>query len=270
MAATRTRPATAAVHGLVIAAGPPGIGRHAAQQLARRELSKSIYQPSVWQRVLDWLERHLDRLFAAINSSLPGGWWALVSLLVLAVLVVSVVLVQVRPRALRRSARRQPLAGRSMSASDYRARADSYAAAGDYSAAIVERVRAIAEELQQRGVLPVRPGRTADEFAAEASLPLPALAAKLADAARLFDDVRYGGRTGADAGYHGVRELDDAIRTARVPIAVTVAMPAGSLAAGAIGAGPRAGRAESANAGATSTATTTNGASSDKSEGAPS
>ncbi len=203
----------------MIAARLPGIGRQAAQELARRELSRSIYQPSVSQRILNWLGKHFDRLFAAINSNLPGGWWALVSLLIVAVVVVSVVLIQVRPGSPRRRAQGQLLSGRDMSARDHRELAESHADAGDFSAAIIERVRAVAEELQERGVLPARPGRTADEFAAEAGLPLPALAVQLADAARLFDDIRYGGRTGANAGYQRVRELDEAVRAARLAVA---------------------------------------------------
>jgi hypothetical protein len=218
---------------LVIAAGLPGIGRRAAQELARRELSKSIYQPSVSQRVLEWIARQLDRLFSVINTNVPGGWWALVSLVILAALIVSVVLVQVRPGAPRRAGRGQPLAGQAMSASDHCKLADSHAGAGDYSAAIIERVRAVAAELQERSVLPARPGRTADEFAAEASLSMPALAGQLTDAARLFDDVRYGGRTGTSAGYERVRDLDNAVRSARL----AVAAGAGSTGAGSTGAG---------------------------------
>ena len=202
------------------AAGLPGIGRRAAQELARRELSKSIYQPSVTERILNWLNTHLDRLFNAINLSLPGGWWALTSLLVVAAVIVSVVLLQVRPRLPRRSGRGQSLSEHEMSAGEHRKLADGYAGAGDYSAAIIERVRAAAEELQERGVLPPRPGRTADEFAAEASLPLPELAGQLVAAARMFDDIRYGGRTGASAGYEHVRDLDNAIRAARLAVAV--------------------------------------------------
>lgn len=222
----------------MIAAGLPGIGRQAAQELARRELSKSIYQPSVSQRILEWIARQFDRLFSVINSNVPGGWWALVSLLILAAIIVSVVLFQVRPGAPRRAARGQPLGGQAMSASDHRKLAESHADAGDYSAAVIERVRAVAEELQERSVLPVRPGRTADEFAAEASLMMPALAGQLTDAARLFDDVRYGGRAGTSAGYERVRDLDNATRSARLSsIAGAGSTSAGSTSAGSTGAG---------------------------------
>jgi hypothetical protein len=89
------------------------------------------------------------------------------------------------------------------------------AAAGHLSAAIVERVRAIAVELEQRGVLTPRPGRTAAELAAEASRPLAAHASELAAVMRLFDDVRYGGRDGTLAGYQRARDLDTRLQVAR-------------------------------------------------------
>ena len=101
------------------------------------------------------------------------------------------------------------------------------AAAGDHAAAIIESVRAIAVELEERGVLPPRVGRTANEFAAEAAQPLPGHAAGLREAARLFDDVRYGERAGTAAGYQQVRELDVAIRAAK-PLVSAVPTPAAS------------------------------------------
>jgi hypothetical protein len=57
-------------------------------------------------------------------------------------------------------------------------------------------------------VLDPRPGRTADEAAAEAGRLLPAHAAPLRDAARTFDDVTYGGRTATQQSYAALRNLD--------------------------------------------------------------
>ena len=56
-----------------------------------------------------------------------------------------------------------------------------------------------------------RPGRTADEAAAEAGRALPDRDAELRAAARLFDDVWYGGRaaTAMDA---QLRAVDEAVR----------------------------------------------------------
>ena len=189
----------------------PGIGRHAAQQLARRELSKAIYQPSLTQRFVNWL----GRLGGNVNVSVPGGWWALIALIVAVVLLAATVIFRIRPARSHRSGGGALLAGRPLSARDHRQRSERSAAAGDFSAAIIECVRAIAVELEQRGVLAPRPGRTADELAAEASRPLPALASDLTAAMRLFDDVMYGGRDGTQDGYQRVRDLDARLAAAR-------------------------------------------------------
>jgi hypothetical protein len=216
----------AGIYHLAGAAAPagsgPGIGRRAAQQLARRELSKAIYQPSLLQRFLSWL----GRLGSNVNVSVPGGWWALIALIVAVVLAAATVIFRIRPARSHRGGDGALLAGQPLSARDHRQRSERSATAGDFSAAIIERVRAIAVELEQRGVLAPRPGRTAAELAAEASRPLPAQAGELTAAMRLFDDVMYGGRDGTQAGYQRVRDLDARLATAR-PASSADLVPAG-------------------------------------------
>jgi hypothetical protein len=192
-------------------AGGPAIGRRAAQQLAHRELSRSIYQPGIWQRILGWL----SRLLAGAGGAIPGGWFGLVVLAVLAVLVISGLVLWVRPARWRRTAGHGALPDKVLSAQGHRANAERLAAANDYSGAIIERVRAIAAELEERGVVPARPGRTADELAAEAGHELPAQSRGLRQAMRLFDDVRYGDRVGTETGYQQVSQVDDDLRSAR-------------------------------------------------------
>ncbi len=191
--------------------GGPLIGRRAAQQLARRELARSIYQPSIWQRIVNWLQRLLN----GAGGAIPGGWFGLIALAVLAVLIISAVIFWVRPARGQRATRSAVLPTNALSAKDHRARAEQFAADGDYSGAIVERVRAIAAELEERGIVPARPGRTADELAAEAGRELPAQASGLSLAMHLFDDVRYGDRAGTEAGYLQVSLADGELRSAR-------------------------------------------------------
>jgi hypothetical protein len=207
---------------LTLASGGPGIGRYAAQRLARAELSKAMYQPSLIQRLLHWLNRVLD----AVNVNVPGGWWALIVLIVAAVLVIAVVIFRIRPA---RSGRGRPgvlLHGTQLSAQDHRQQSEHHAATGDFSAAIIERMRAIAVGLQERDVLPSRPGRTADELAADAGRALPSHARALTGAAQLFDDIMYGGRDGTEPRYQRVRELDVSLQAARPASTVTL-LPAG-------------------------------------------
>ena len=69
------------------------------------------------------------------------------------------------------------------------------------------------------------PGRTAGELAAEAGRALPALAAELTAAARVFDDVTYGEVPGTAEAYGILRDrLDDRLRP-RPAAAGTKAVP---------------------------------------------
>ncbi len=148
--------------------GVPGIGRQAAQRLARDELSKAMYHPH--QSFLRWplsqAERLLDRLPGG-GAGLPGGWSALVALAALVVLVVAVVPRRIGPVARSRRGRTGLLAADpQLTARGHRDQAERYAAAGDYAAAILEYLRAIAAGLEERAVLVPDPGRTAGELAA--------------------------------------------------------------------------------------------------------
>jgi hypothetical protein len=200
---------------MVTSAGP--IARDPAQRLAQRELSRAMYhQTSVTQQILHAIMSFLNRLFSGASQASPGGWWTLIALAALVVLVVAAILVRTGPLA--RSARRSvPLrepGTRPLTARQYRAAAERAAAEGDYSAAILQRLRAIALGCEERGILVPDTGRTADELAARAGARFPARAGELADAARLFNQIRYGGGAGTRDGYQRLRDLDDTLAAA--------------------------------------------------------
>jgi Domain of unknown function (DUF4129) len=201
---------------MVTAAGP--VSRATAQRLARQELSKSIYHPH--ESLIQWVHSVLNQLASATDSSVPGGWWSAIALIAIAVLVVGVIVNRIGPPIRDRQAPASRTLGGStaLAAREHRALAESYAAAGDYSAATLEFVRALAAELEERSVLAPAPGRTADEFATEAGRLLPDLADGLAAAARDFDEVCYGDRLGTRGGVERLRSLDAAIRSARKPV----------------------------------------------------
>ena len=174
------------------------VGREEARQAAERELSKGVYtqhEPGPVERAveaaLDWVGRLLDR----ITSVTPGGSAGVLVLLL--VLVGLAVLVAWRAGPVRRGARAEAapieLSG-PLDADQHRRRADGHAAAGQFAEAVRERMRAIVRELETRGVLEPRPGRTADEVAREAGAVVPAVAPDLRTAAGVFDEVWYGGR----------------------------------------------------------------------------
>lgn len=215
--------------------GGPLIGRNQARQLARRELARSMYRPSLpsrlWHDLLRWL-------------SGPSGslsWWGVLALALVVVAAIGVTMALLgSARTSRRLAGRPVLGDRPRQADDYRAAAERLAAAGNYGAATAERVRAIAASLEARGVLPPGPARTATELAAAAGRAFPAAAEELTAAAHLFDEVRYGGRPGSAAGYSRVTELDNSLRaavSASRPVLRRAVASAGP-AAGARSAGP--------------------------------
>jgi hypothetical protein len=224
----------------VLAAGggtPRYIHRVPAQRLARRELARSIYGESFWQRIGNSINRWLNHLLGSAGPQ-RGGWWMLIVLICVAVLVIAGVLIYIGPaRRSRRQRATAVLTGRPLSAADHRREADRLAEAGEYAGAIIERFRAIAVELESRDVLQPRPGRTASELAAEAADPVPDSAADLRAAALLFDDVRYGDRPGTLAGYQQVRALDATLHAARTP-AVSAAGGSGPGPAQPIGLAP--------------------------------
>jgi len=204
----------------------PGIGRLRGQQLARRELARAIYRPSplarLWHDVTHWLESLLSTSRAGTPS-----WWGLTLLAVAVAAAIATALYLLGPtRVTKRAGDRAVRGAAPRSASQHRDAADRLAASGNYGAAIIERVRAIVVDLETRDVLLRRPARTAMELAAEAAAAFPAEAGELRDAARRFDDVRYGGRPGSEPGYDHVRDLDDRLRAA-APAAPDLAQPAG-------------------------------------------
>ncbi|MGH8825288.1 MAG: DUF4129 domain-containing protein [Jiangellaceae bacterium] len=199
------------------AAGVPvDLGRDEARERARLELADPVYdaEPPLLQRVVEWVLERIDELFSRAAGAISGPVGLLVLLGLLA-LVAVVVLRRTGPLA-----RRAPTPGAVFStgrhsAAEHRAEADAAAMRGDWRVAVVERYRAAVAGLEERGVLDPRPGRTADEAAADAGALLPAVAADLGAGARLFDAVHYGNRSATADDDAALRRLDDAARATR-------------------------------------------------------
>jgi Domain of unknown function (DUF4129) len=95
----------------------------------------------------------------------------------------------------------------------HRRNAETAAAAGDWAEAIRERFRAVIATLDERGLLPERADRTADEAARDAGALLPAHRDVLNAAARAFDEVEYGEYVGTETGYALISRVDELVRT---------------------------------------------------------
>jgi hypothetical protein len=209
----------------VIASIPVEPGRAEAAQLAREELAKQVYRdagPGLVERLVRWLLDQAGGLLDDVAGVSPGGYAGLVVVLLLVVVAVVAVRLKVGPLG-RQVARDEALfTGRARSAAEHRAAADAHAAAGQWADAVRERLRAVVRSLEERAVLDERPGRTADEAAADAGLALPSCADGLRRAARLFDEIWYGGRPAGPESDATLRALDERVRATRPERAATL------------------------------------------------
>ncbi|MFJ8595529.1 DUF4129 domain-containing protein [Streptomyces sp. NPDC093598] len=203
---------------------PLTIPRDPAREAARRELSKRMYHeddPSLFQRALDAFWDWLGKLFNAASTATPGGTLGLVVIILAVIAILAALWWRLG------TPRRQPTSSatlfddRPRSAADHRATAEAHAAQGHWNQAVQERMRALVRALEERALLDIRPGRTADEAAAEAGRALPAHTDRLRTAAHDFDDVTYGGRSATEQSYHRIAELDRDLERTKPRLATT-------------------------------------------------
>ncbi|MFD9481726.1 MULTISPECIES: DUF4129 domain-containing protein [Streptomyces] len=185
--------------------------REPAREAAERELSKPMYHendPSLFDRALRKFFDWLDDMLGAASGATPGGGFGLLVILLLVILAVGALWWRLGTPGRITAGAGVLFADGTRSAADHRTAADAHAAAGRWTEAVQERMRAVVRSLEERTLLDPRPGRTADEAAAEAAVSLPDHAAELRAAARTFDDVTYGGRTADADTYARLRALD--------------------------------------------------------------
>ncbi|WP_149829977.1 DUF4129 domain-containing protein [Streptomyces tailanensis] len=197
---------------------PVTLPRDPAREAAERELSKGMYHendPSWYERAMDAFWEWLDKLFGAASAATPGGALGLAVIVLFVLALIGALWWRLG------TPRRTPTSSatlfddRPRSAAEHRAAAEAQAAQGHWNQAVQERMRAIVRSLEERALLDVRPGRTADEAASEAGGVLPAHADRLRAAARDFDDVTYGGRSAAEGTYRRLAALDDDLERAK-------------------------------------------------------
>jgi hypothetical protein len=197
----------------LLAAAPtaPPITRDGAQRAAQGELSKRAYHagdPSTPNRVLQWLLHKIGNAVDAASRHAPGKGIGLLVIVVL--LIVAVTLIGARLGRVRRTATATfaVFGTEVVTAHDHRERAQAYAAEQQWAQAVREWLRATVRELEERGVLDPRPGRTASELCVEASAALPGIADELRRATSAFDAIWYGGRPASSDDEQLLRALD--------------------------------------------------------------
>ena len=182
------------------------LDRESAREAAQDELRRREYvdaQPPLVVRAIGRVLREIGELLDRAASAAPGGRLGLLALFLLLALFVGVVLARVGPLARTRAAPALFDGSRTLTAAGHRSLAETAAAQGRFAEAVRERLRAVVRELEARGALDPRPGRTAGEVARDGGAAVPPVAADLARAAALFDEIWYGGRP-ADAGSYAV------------------------------------------------------------------
>ncbi|PYC66468.1 hypothetical protein C7C46_31270 [Streptomyces tateyamensis] len=199
---------------------PVTVPRDAARDAAREELQKAEYHrhdPTPVQRAINWLWERFTSLLDRLGGPGHSGTTGLVVFLVLFAAIAGLLWWRLgRPR--RTAARDAALftgQGGPRTAAEHRAAAERHAAAGEWADAVREQLRALVRDLEERTLLDPRPGRTADEAAIEAGRRLPEHARELRTAARVFDDIAYGGRTADQAAYQQLADLDRRLRQTR-------------------------------------------------------
>ncbi|WP_227026156.1 DUF4129 domain-containing protein [Streptomyces fodineus] len=216
---------------------PVTIARDPAREAARRELSKRMYHendPGLFQRALNAFWDWLDRMLGSAASATPGGTVGLIVVVLFVVAVLAALWWRLG------TPRRQPASAavlfddRPRSAAEHRAAAEAHAAQSHWNQALQERMRAIVRSLEERTLLDARPGRTADEAAAEAGRALPAHIDRLRAAAREFDDVTYGGRRATEQSYDRIAELDRDLERTRPALAHSTTSTAHNTRQGAV------------------------------------
>jgi Domain of unknown function (DUF4129) len=203
------------------------IDHDAAHQAAQDELNKPIYsKDSAREQIFDWLNEQIYRLLQK-TSSLPGGWvTATVLFILLAIAVIVAYRIVRRTLRTNRGGDHLLFETTQLTAAQHRATAEDYAVDGNWAAAIRHRLRAVARQLEETGVLNPAPGRTANELARDAGAALPHLDSELSQAAMAFNDVTYGEQPGTQSAYQMIVDLDNHLRSRSPAIPPAPGQPA--------------------------------------------
>ena len=187
-----------------VAGGGEPITRDGARAAARRELSKGIYHrdDEPWPlRIFNAVQRWLDHLLHTVAKHAPGGGPGALALLLAAIALVAFVWWRVGLVRRTTAAQHPVLEGRARTSADLLRQAEAAVAAGQWEQAVVARMRALAMAVEERGLVDPRPGRTADELAAEVTSAIPVSRDTMRAAATAFDAVVYGKRPASRATY---------------------------------------------------------------------
>jgi Domain of unknown function (DUF4129) len=179
-----------------------------------QELHRSGYQDPWLDSVLRWIVDHLRALLDGV-SNLAGASPVITGLMALVVIaLLAWVLPRVRRESVVAPGDGAVLEDLRITPSTYRNRAAKAFEDGRYDDAALDGFRAIAKDMSDRTLLADAPGRTAHEVSLALAQPFPGHADPLAQAANVFDAVRYGHRGATADQATEVQRLDaELVRT---------------------------------------------------------
>jgi hypothetical protein len=214
---------------------PVTVDRDQARQLVMRELAQGKYHRQSLPSPSPSTATPTPPLHPPPPHASSAPHVLVILLVILAISLLLIVLLRLRRTGGRRTdkkgksratggQRASTLAGEVLvGAARHRHDAEVAATAADWALAVRERFRAVIATLDERGLLPERADRTADEAARDAGGIMPAHANVLMAASRVFDDIEYGEYVGTQSGYAVISEVDDLVcsalpDTARPPL----------------------------------------------------
>jgi hypothetical protein len=204
--------------------------RGEAQRWAAEELSKPQYasaKPSwidqMWNQFIDWLRSLNGNSISGPNIGMP-----LIAALAVVLIVVAVMVVRPRLNARKKKSAEVFDGQAPVGADAFRTRASAAASREDWQTAVVEQFRAVVRSAEDRAVIDIQAGRTADEAAAQLGRAFGAARSRLEEAARIFDGVKYGKATATASDHAAVLALDTGLSTMKPDFA---GQPADGLAA---------------------------------------
>ena len=187
-----------------------------ARSLLGRELLRPEYHDEdLLQRLLTWLQRQVERGLDVASQAPPLSTF--VAMVLGLLLVASLVWLGSRARrsGARRGTRGAVVPAHAVSAAEWRSRAVAALEQGRHEDALVDGFRALAVAQVERGRLDDLPGATAHEVAGALGASYPHQRSRIAEAARLFDLVRYGDRPATPEQAAAVLGLDDELAALR-------------------------------------------------------
>jgi hypothetical protein len=184
-------------------------GSEARSKLRRELLHPEYHQQNLFQRVLNWLIRKIGTGLDQASQAPPLSTFMAMLIFVALALALAWLISRARHTARAQDDRRAVLTEEVVTADELRARAEAALEAGRFEEAVVEGFRAVAVRQVERGRLPDTPGATAHEVADALAREYVAMADRVHQSARLFDEVLYGDRPATREQAGSVLALDD-------------------------------------------------------------